>query len=245
MRSCLVALALISAGSSCTISRSITLPAARPLALGQPTGTSFAVTELSWVPPSSNQLAVHDFSGVVEAARAHSRDVLTQSESIGVAKAASEGPTYFVEIAVAHGETAGPNGLGTLPMLATLGLGTGVALTLLTAPPVALGLATGMLGVAAADSFIPSQTYAGTLTAEVRVRRAVDGVEVARRTCTVSWKEPLSSATWREGWASSLGTHVGELEQAVGLALRDVFLAAKPAAVAGAKAGGAAVPPEG
>lgn len=224
MRTVVLAIALCVAGSSCTVTRAIALPPVRPLALGPPSATSFALTELSWTPPSGDAVAAHDFSGVVAAAKAHARDVLTQSEAVGAAKASSEAPQYAVEIAITHGEAVAPNGVVLASLAAYTGLTVGAGAALFVAPPVSAALAVGALGTVVASNFLPSQTYAGTLTAEVRVRRAADGVEIARRTCTVAWKEPLSAASWREGWANSLGAHVGELEMEIGKTLRDVFL---------------------
>lgn len=227
MRPWLLGLALACVGSSCTITRSISLPAVRPLALGEPTRATFTLDDVSWAPPTGESMALHDFTGVTAAGTAHAKDVLGHSESVGVAQAASEHPQFAVEVAISHSEAIAPNPLITVPLVAYTGLLVGAGIAAATAPPVAIGLAAGALGSLSAGNFLPTETFAATLSADVRVRRASDGVEIATRKCSVSWREHLSPASWRDGWARSLGLHLGELEQEVGRSLRDVFRASQ------------------
>ncbi len=229
MRFALLCVAVLFVGSSCTLTRAVHLPPALPLELGPPSGASFALTDVSWKPPSSDALALHDFSGVAAAAKAHVKDVLSQSEAVGASRSMVQAPQYAVEVAIAHGENFAPNGLTLIPLTAYAGLAVGAGVAVMAFPPAGIALGLGALGSLAVGGVLPMTTYAGTLTAEVRVRRAADGVEVAQRTCTVAWKEPLSSVAWREGWARSLGAHVGELESEIGKSLRDVFMRDGPA----------------
>jgi hypothetical protein len=223
-------LALAALSSACITTRSINLPPYELLA-EQPLSTSWVLSEVTVRAPTNPELAHHRFGEVQHGLERHLRDVLEADPALGV----HEGPAQWaveVEVQLNEAESANPYIAATVgASVAAPSIGAVVGAVI--GGPIASIVGAGVGGAVAlvGNTFTPAATYAGQLQATVVVRRASDGVEVARRSAHAEWSTDLNRWGIAEKLADAQGEALIPLERELARSLREVFTSLEPVAM--------------
>lgn len=205
------------------------------VALGQPPlDSKWVLTHVTVLPPTNPALSNHKFNTMLQQLEGHVREALVHETSLGEHVASGQRADYAVEVELRLIEGAAMNGYyGVAIGGAFAGPVAGALIGAAVGGPFAgatsiIGAAIGGAASIAASTVTPSETFSGQLEATLTVRRARDGVEIARRTSRASWETLINAYGIEEKLATAAGRAVPELEREMVRSLRDTFTSLEP-----------------
>lgn len=228
------AVALLALVSGCATMRTLDAPPYVQLT-EPPVSTSWRLTNLVVSPPDNTEVSGQEFTALLQQLEGHLSDALTHEPALGAYRPTLTEADYAVEVKVRYLEGQGVNGwYGVGLGSAVAGPLTGGALALVatgavaSAAPVVAGALLGGGIALAAQALLPGVTHRGQLEAEAIVRRAKDGVEVARRSARSDWSAKVNRFNAEHVLATAAGSAVPKLERELSRQLRGVFESLPP-----------------
>jgi hypothetical protein len=216
--------------SGCVTTRTVAIDPYVALA-EPPLATRWALTNVAVLPPTNPQLSNHRFATMLQQLEGHLRSSLASEVALGEHVADPRDAEYAVELELRLVEGAALNGyygvsLGEAVAGPLVGAAVGTVIAGPAAPAgVLIGAVVGGSVALIGSTLTPSQTYSGQLEATVTVRRARDGVEVAKRTSRSEWSALLNAYDVEAKLATAAGHAVPDLEREVSRTLRSTFSA--------------------